>query len=108
MSAWNDFNDAEQQQSFDLIPKGTVAPVRMTIKPGGPDIAPEQVIAGHLASRFKVYVLGFMPGLAYIAGLLLGWRYVVFLARRPALWGGKAGPAQRYWQQLQHHDRRWC
>ena len=29
----------------------------------------EQVIALHLASRFKVYVLGFMPGLAYIAGL---------------------------------------
>lgn len=30
---------------------------------------PEQVIAAHLASAFKVYVLGFMPGLAYIAGL---------------------------------------
>ena len=29
----------------------------------------EQVIAGHLASAFKVYVLGFMPGLAYVAGL---------------------------------------
>lgn len=26
---WNDFNDAESQQSgFDLIPKGTVVPVR--------------------------------------------------------------------------------
>ena len=35
MTVWNDFNDAEQQQSFDLIPKGTVAWVRMTIKPGG-------------------------------------------------------------------------
>ena len=30
---------------------------------------PEQVIAAHVASAFKVYVLGFMPGLAYIAGL---------------------------------------
>jgi KipI family sensor histidine kinase inhibitor len=29
----------------------------------------EQVIASHLASAFKVYVLGFMPGLAYVAGL---------------------------------------
>jgi KipI family sensor histidine kinase inhibitor len=29
----------------------------------------EAVIAAHLASAFKVYVLGFMPGLAYIAGL---------------------------------------
>lgn len=35
MSQWNDFNDAEQQTDFELIPKGTVAPVRMTIKPGG-------------------------------------------------------------------------
>jgi len=31
--------------------------------------SPAQVIAQHLASPFKVYVLGFMPGLAYIAGL---------------------------------------
>ena len=35
---WNDFNDAESQQSsFDLIQKGTIVPVRMTIKPGGYD-----------------------------------------------------------------------
>jgi phosphatidylglycerol:prolipoprotein diacylglycerol transferase len=34
--------------------------------------------------------------LAYIAGLLLGWRYVAFLCRRPALWGGAAPmPAER-------------
>lgn len=30
---------------------------------------PEQVIAGHLASPFKVYSLGFMPGFAYGVGL---------------------------------------
>jgi KipI family sensor histidine kinase inhibitor len=30
---------------------------------------PQQVIECHLASPFKVYVLGFMPGLAYVAGL---------------------------------------
>ena len=35
---WNDFNDAEAQQgAFDLIPKGTIVPVRMSIKPGGHD-----------------------------------------------------------------------
>ncbi len=35
-NAWSDFNDAEAQQSgFNLIPKGTVVPVRMTIKAGG-------------------------------------------------------------------------
>ena len=35
--AWNDYNDAESQNSYDLIPKGTIVPVRMTIKPGGYD-----------------------------------------------------------------------
>ena len=39
----------------------------------------EQVIARHLASPFKVYVLGFMPGLAYIAGL----EPSLYLPRRP-------------------------
>ena len=39
----------------------------------------EQVIAQHLASPFKVYVLGFMPGLAYIAGL----EPSLYLPRRP-------------------------
>ena len=34
---WNDFNDADDQNSFDLIPKGSVVKVRMTIKPGGHD-----------------------------------------------------------------------
>jgi hypothetical protein len=35
-NAWSDFNDAESQQSgFNLIPKGVLVPVRMTLKPGG-------------------------------------------------------------------------
>lgn len=37
MTTWQDFNDAEQQQGFDLIPRGTLVPVRMTLKPGGHD-----------------------------------------------------------------------
>lgn len=37
MSNWNDFNDAEQQQSFDLIPRNTAVKLRMTIKPSGFD-----------------------------------------------------------------------
>jgi hypothetical protein len=32
--SWNDFNDAESQ-SFDLIAKGTIVKVRVTIRPGG-------------------------------------------------------------------------
>jgi hypothetical protein len=34
-----DFNDANEQSSFDLIPKGTLVRVRMTIRPGGFDDA---------------------------------------------------------------------
>ncbi len=35
MSAWNDFNDAEDQNLFDVIPAGTLLKVRMSLKPGG-------------------------------------------------------------------------
>ena len=53
MSAWNDFNDAEQQQTFDLIPKGTVAKVRMTIKPGGYDDASQGWGGGYATESFE-------------------------------------------------------
>lgn len=60
MSNWNDFNDAEQQPSFDLIPKGTVVKLRMTIKPGGHD-DPEQGWTGGYASE------SFDTGSVYLA-----------------------------------------
>ncbi len=37
MNNWTDFNDAEEQASFDVIPPKTLAKVRMTLKPGGYD-----------------------------------------------------------------------
>lgn len=45
----------------------------------------------------SVHVLGFelairWYALAYIAGLVLGWRYVVALVRRPGLWGSAGAP----------------
>lgn len=36
-STWNDFNSADDQNSFDLTPRGTLVKVRMTIKSGGYD-----------------------------------------------------------------------
>ena len=51
---WNDFNDAESQQSgFDLIPKGTVVPVRMTIKPGGYDDPSQGWDGGYATESFE-------------------------------------------------------
>lgn len=57
-----------------------------------PDIDPALVSFRLLGIEFAIR----WYALAYIAGLLLGWRYVAFLARRPALWGGKPAlaPAQ--------------
>ena len=47
---WTDFNDADAQNSFDVIPKGTIAPVRLTIKPGGYD-DPNRGWTGGYATR---------------------------------------------------------
>ena len=49
MSSWNDFNDA-QSQNFDLIPKGTIVKVRLTIRPGGYNDE-QQSWAGGYATR---------------------------------------------------------
>jgi hypothetical protein len=51
-NTWQDFNDAEQQQGFDLIPKGTLVPVRMTIKPGGHDDPTQGWTGGYATESF--------------------------------------------------------
>lgn len=48
MGSWNDFNDA--QSNTNLIPKGTLAKVRLTIRPGGFD-DPAQGWTGGYATR---------------------------------------------------------
>ncbi|WP_235866863.1 hypothetical protein [Salibaculum griseiflavum] len=45
MSLWNDFNDA--QTNTNVIPKGTLAKVRMTIRPGGFDDAAQGWTGGY-------------------------------------------------------------
>jgi len=52
MNTWTDFNDAEQQQGFDLIPKGTIVKVRMTIKPGGHDDPAQGWTGGYATQSF--------------------------------------------------------
>lgn len=52
MNTWTDFNDAEQQQGFDLIPKGTTVKVRMTIKPGGHDDPAQGWTGGYTTESF--------------------------------------------------------
>lgn len=48
-----DYNDAEAQQgTFDLIPKGTLVRVRMTIKPGGHDDPAQGWTGGYATESF--------------------------------------------------------
>lgn len=49
-----------------------------------PDIAPEifTITLGGFSFSLRWYAL------AYLAGLILGWRLIVAMTRRPALWGG--------------------
>lgn len=42
-----DFNNSENQSNFDLIPNGTLAKVRMSIKPGGYDDQNQGWIGGY-------------------------------------------------------------
>lgn len=59
--SWNDFNDAEQQPSFELIPRGTVVRVRMTLKPGGYDDPDQGWIDGYATQSRET-------GSIYLAG----------------------------------------
>jgi hypothetical protein len=45
MSAWNDFNDASS--NANLIPKGTIAKVHLTLRPGGYDDASQGWTGGY-------------------------------------------------------------
>ena len=52
--SWGDFNDAEAQQSgFNLIPKGTLVPVRMTLKPGSYDDPSQGWTGGYATQSFE-------------------------------------------------------
>ena len=53
-SNYFDFQDADPQQpGFDLIPKGTTVPVRMTIKPGGYDDSSQGWSGGYATESFE-------------------------------------------------------
>ena len=49
MTNWNNFNTAEDQNCYGLIPNGTIAKVRMTIKPGGYDDVAQGWTGGYAA-----------------------------------------------------------
>lgn len=53
-NVWHDFNDADAQQGgFEVIPKGTLARVRMTLKPGGHDDPAQGWTGGYASESFE-------------------------------------------------------
>lgn len=88
---WNDFNDADQQQSgFDLIPRGSIVPVRMTLKPGGHDDPTQGWTGGYATESFET-------GSVYLAAefVITGgehakrkmWSNIGLFSRKGPTWG---------------------
>jgi len=89
MNNWNNFNDAQAHSPYTLLPKGTIAPVRMTIKPGGYDDAAQGWTGGYATQSLNT-------GSVYLAV-----EFVVLdgpFARRK-IWGliGLFSPKGRAW-----------
>ncbi len=88
---WNDFNDAESQQGgFDLIPRGTLVPVRMTIKPGGHDDASQGWTGGYATESFETGSVFLACEFVVTAGPFAKrkmWSNVGLLSRKGPVWG---------------------
>ncbi len=88
---WNDFNDAQAQMGgFDLIPRGVIVPVRMTIKPGGHDDATQGWTGGYATESFEngsVYLACEFVVTAGPYAKRKMWSNVGLLSRKGPVWG---------------------
>ena len=73
----NDFNDADTQSGFDLIPKGTLVPVRMTIKPGGFDEPAQGWTGGYATQSFETGAV-YLSAEFVVTGAHNTWLEVLF------------------------------
>lgn len=88
--SWNDFNDADQQQGFDLIPKGTIVPVRMTIKPGGFDDPAQGWTGGYATESFEtgsVYLAAEFVVTGGVHAKRKMWSNIGLYSRKGPTWG---------------------
>lgn len=86
-----DYNDAEAQQgAFDLIPKGTLVRVRMTIKPGGHDDPTQGWTGGYASESFdtgSVYLTCEFVVLEGAYAKRKMWSNIGLLSRKGPVWG---------------------
>jgi hypothetical protein len=90
-NSWNDFNDAEAQQgAFDLIPKGTTVPLRMTIKPGGHDDHSQGWTGGYATQSYDTGAVFLSCEFVVTAGPFAKrklWSNIGLLSRKGPVWG---------------------
>jgi len=88
---WQDFNDAATQQgTFDLIPKGTLVPVRMTIKPGGYDNPDQGWTGGYATESFDTGSVYLACEFVVTGGTFAKrklWSNVGLHSRKGPIWG---------------------
>ncbi|MFT0532414.1 hypothetical protein ACMHYJ_06205 [Castellaniella hirudinis] len=90
-TSWNDFNDAEGQSgAFDLIPKGTIVPVRMTIRPGGYDDPAQGWTGGYASETFETGSVYLSCEFVVLAGEFAKrkvWSLIGLHSRKGPTWG---------------------
>ena len=90
-NAYFDYNDAEAQQGgFDLIPKGTLVRVRMTIKPGGHDDPAQGWTGGYASESFdsgSVYLACEFVVLEGTFAKRKMWSNIGLFSRKGPTWG---------------------
>ncbi|MBL0419781.1 hypothetical protein JI739_05405 [Ramlibacter sp. AW1] len=90
-SNWNDFNDAEAQHgAFDLIPKGTIVPLRMSIKPGGHDDPSQGWTGGYATQSFDTGAVYLACEFVVTGGPFAKrkmWSNVGLFSRKGPTWG---------------------
>ncbi len=90
-SNWNDFNDAEAQHgAFDLIPKGSIVPLRMTIKPGGHDDHSQGWTGGYATESFETGAVYLACEFVVIGGPFVKrkmWSNIGLHSKKGPTWG---------------------
>lgn len=90
-NTWNDFNDAEAQQgAFDLIPKGTTVPLRMTIKPGSHDDHSQGWTGGYATQSYDSGAVYLACEFVVTSGPFAKrklWSNIGLLSRKGPIWG---------------------
>ena len=86
-----DYNDAEAQQgAFDLIPKGSLVRVRMTIKPGGHDDPAQGWTGGYASESFDTGSVYLSCEFVVLEGAFAKrkmWSNIGLLSRKGPVWG---------------------